>query len=174
MMEAMSVAWAHDQLYFIRVHAEDTAAAGGEAELFAPALIVDGQVQARDWTGPSPRVRHRRDVTLCRDTGALMITELFSGAGRHVIEVCFGSARAFLSHRGAERLMEVARHAPWARAGFDLERAVELGRSMVVVPFANQGLTLELLPTMRYLLHASLPCVLNLAVVPLKKDPHGD
>ena len=170
----MNVTWPHSALYFVRVHAEDTACAGGEADLFAPALIVDGQVQARDWTGPSPRVRHRREVTLCRETGAMRITELFSGQGRHEIEVCFASARACLSHRGAERLLEVARHASWARAGFDLERAVELGRSMVVVPFANQGLVLELLPTLRYLLRASLPCVLNLAVVPYTKDAHGD
>jgi hypothetical protein len=170
----VNVTWPHSPIYFVRVHAEDTACAGGEAELFAPAVIVDGQVQACDWTGPSPRVRHRREVVLCRDTGAMMITELFSGTGRHEIEVYFAQARASLSNRGAERLLEVARIAPWARAGFDLERAVEIGSSMVVVPFANQGLVLELLPTLRYLLRASLPCVLNLAVVPYAKDAHGD
>ena len=166
------------ELYRIRASDSETACAGGgRVEWLTPAVIVDGRVQAPDWYGATPRVRHRREVTFDRETGAFMITELFAGAGRHEIEVCFagprGEARAGLSERAAVRLAEVARQAPWARAGFDLSRVVELGPARsplaVLVPFANQGLDLELRPTLRYLLRVSLPCVVNLAVVPFER-----
>src|SRR5215468_5087644 len=154
--------------------------AGGQTEWLSPAVIVDGKVQAQDWYGATPRVRHRREVTFDRETGAFMITELFAGVGRHEIEVGFagvyGEARAGLSERAAVRLAEVSRQAPWARAGFDLSRVVELGPARsplaVLVPFANQGLNLELRPTLRYLLRVSLPCVVNLAVVPFAREQH--
>jgi hypothetical protein len=168
------------ELYRIRACDAETACAGGQTDWFSTAVIVDEQVQAQDWCGATPRVRHRREVTFDRETGAFMITELFAGVGRHEIEVGFAGpcaeARAGLSERAALRLAEVARQAPWARAGFDLSRVVELGPARsplaVLVPFANQGLDLELRPTLRYLLRVSLPCVLNLAVVPFERKRH--
>jgi hypothetical protein len=164
--------------------------AHARAVLWRPGPASDRFIgEHRGYARLRSRVMHRREITFDKVARVFLLTDLLAGAGWHDVEICLPlpspEARAGLGVVAATRLAELTRAAGWARGGFEVDLAVEIGPLddpvAVIAPFANQGLRLELRRALRsprygevqatrsarYSLRTSLPCVVTVALVAL-------